>query len=159
MQNASGMCTSISRLFCSEFWAEKSSWCQTWTFLISSTQNKLLNHLAVSWCGHTGAEMRPPASPPAADPGLVLISRDNRRRFEVLAALHPPRGCGTSQHTHPQQCQLQAGSSDVLKTAASAQQFLVTGWGTPYTKIRKADFSCQQLDKPLKFRRWNILSK
>lgn len=45
------------------------------------------------------------------------------------------------------------------KTAASAEQFLVTGWGTPYTKIRKADFSCHKLDKPLKFWRWNILSK
>lgn len=36
---------------------------------------------------------------------------------------------------------------------------LVTGWGTPNTKIRKADFTCHKLDKPLKFWRWNMLSK
>lgn len=98
MQDASGMCTSISRLFRYEFSAETSLWCQTWAFLISSTQNKLPNRLAVSCCGRTGAEIRPPASPPAMDPGSDLMSRDNRRRHAVLAPLHPPLGCRISRH-------------------------------------------------------------
>lgn len=86
MQDASGMCATISRLFCYEFSAETFLRCQVWAFLISFTQNKLPNLLAASCCGRTEAEMRPPASPPAADPGLGLISRDTG---EGVQCRHP----------------------------------------------------------------------
>lgn len=73
-----------------------------------------------------------------------------------LIRVKPPQHHSTHSQ---QQCWHRADSSDDPKTAASAERILATGWGIPYTEIRKADFSCHKLDKPLKIWRWNVLSK
>lgn len=127
-------------------------------FSFSFHSNQLPKLPADLCSGHARAEKRPPASSPAVCLGLNL----NCRQQEQTGSASTPTPCPGLQQAITPMLSVALLSGWLLccpQKGCLRGAVLVTGWGTPCTEIRKADFGWHKLDKPPKCWRLNMPSK